>query len=284
MARPLLSAALFTSLALSIVRATEPPAGKFEPDLPYVSDGKDEHKLDLYLPSKEGFTTVVFTYGGGWQKGTRKSVVTIGESFQKLGYGCALLSHRLGPAEKFPAQAEDVAAGFAWVKANIAKRGGDPKKVVLAGHSSGAHLSLLIASDPQYLAVHKLTPKDVFGVVGLSTPTDLEPRDNKSGFGDALMGGRGADTFGRDPKVLKDASPIRYLTKDLPPTLLVVGEKDFPMLEADAKVYAEKAKAAGVEVTVYSAQGKDHMGVVAAVREEKDPVREKVVEFLAGLK
>lgn len=266
-----------------VAHPADPPA-KIEADLPYVDDQKDEHKLDLYVPAKEKFTTIMFTYGGGWQKGTRKSVVTIGEAFRKVGYGCALLSHRLGPAAKFPAQAEDVAAGFAWVKSNIAKRGGDPARVVLAGHSSGAHLSLLVATDPQYLKVHKLSPKDVFGVIGLSTPTDLEPRESKSGFGDALMGGRGADTFGRDPKVLKEASPIQHLTKDLPPTLLVVGEKDFPMLEADAKAFAGKAKGLGVTVETFTAKGKDHMGVVAAVREEKEPIREKVNEFLAELK
>jgi acetyl esterase/lipase len=58
--------------------------------------------LDVYLPDKEGFTTVVFTYGGGWHSGGRKSVTPIGEKLQSLGYGCALLSHRLGPGHKFP--------------------------------------------------------------------------------------------------------------------------------------------------------------------------------------
>jgi len=98
------------------------------------------------------------------------------------------------------------------------------------------------------------------------------------------MAGKGADTFGRDPKVLTAASPIRHLSKDLPPTLLVVGEKDFPMLEADAKAFAEKAAGLGATVKTFTAKGKDHMGVVAAVRDEKEPIGETVREFLAGLK
>ena len=129
--------------------------GSVELDLPYA-DGGDQQKLDLYLPKQKDFTTIIFTYGGGWHKGGRKSVTLIGEQLQSLGFGCALLSHRLGPKEKFPAQAEDIAAGFAWVKQNIAAKGGDPKRLVLMGHSSGAHLSLLLATDPQYLAKHKL--------------------------------------------------------------------------------------------------------------------------------
>src|SRR5206468_10885899 len=99
--------------------------------------GGDQQQLDLYLPDRKNFTTVVFTYGGGWHTGSRKSVTPIGEKLQSLGYGCALLSHRLSPPDKFPAQIEDVAAAFAWVRKNIEARGGDPGRVVLMGHSSG---------------------------------------------------------------------------------------------------------------------------------------------------
>ena len=100
-----------------------------EKDVPYA-DGGDQRMLDLYLPDKKGYTTVVFTFGGGWHTGSRKPVTPIGEQLQGLGYGCALLSHRLAPKDKFPAQAEDVAAAFAWVKKNIEARGGDSKQVL----------------------------------------------------------------------------------------------------------------------------------------------------------
>jgi acetyl esterase/lipase len=253
-----------------------------EKDVPYA-DGGDQQRLDLYLPDQPGFTTVVFTYGGGWHAGSRKSVTRIGEQLQRLGYGCALPSHRLAPKDKFPAQAEDVAAAFAWVKKYVAARGGDPKRVVLMGHSSGAHLSLLLATDPQYLAKHKLGPADVAGVVGLSTPVDLEPRADQKGFGDALMAGKGADVFARDAAVMKAASPIQHVSKDLPPTLLVVGEKDFPTLEGDARTFAAKAKGVGREVTTFVGKGCDHAGVVRSLLEDRSPVREQVLAFLEKL-
>ncbi len=253
--------------------------GSVAPDIPY-SEGGDQHKLDLYLPVQKDFTTVVFTYGGGWHAGSRKSVAPIGDRLQRLGFGCALLSHRLGPKDKFPAQAQDVAAAFAWVEKNIRGKGGDPQRVVLMGHSSGAHLSLLLATDPKYLAEHKLSPRDIAAVVGLSTPVDLEPRADKRGFGDALMGGRGADVFSRDVAVLKAASPIQHVSKDLPPTLLVVGEKDFPMLEGDARRFAEKAKKAGREVTTFVGPGCDHMGVVRSLLDDRSAIAIQVKAFL----
>jgi acetyl esterase/lipase len=258
---------------------TNAPSGIVEKDVPYA-DGGDERMLDLYLPKTKGFTTVVFTFGGGWHSGGRKAVTAIGEQLQRLGYGCALLSHRLAPKDKFPAQAEDVAAAFAWVKKHIAAKGGDPKRVVLMGHSSGAHLSVLLATDAKYLAEHKLSPADVAAVVGLSTPVDLAPRRDGKGFGDALMAGKGADVFGRDAAVMKAASPIEHISKSLPPTLLVVGDKDFPMLEGDARAFAEKAKAAGRAVTTFVAKGCNHLGVVRSLLEDRSPVREHVLAFL----
>jgi acetyl esterase/lipase len=265
-----------------------PPADK-PPSLPAVqkdiayADGGDQQKLDLYLPAKKGFATVVFTYGGGWLKGSRKSATPVGQKLQKLGYGCALLSHRLGPKDRFPAQIEDVAAGFAWVKKNIAARGGNPKRVFVMGHSSGAQLSLLLAADPQYLAKHELAPSDIAGVIGLSSPVDLEPRKDGKGFGNALLTGPGAEVFSRDPDVLKSASPIQYVSKDLPPVLLVVGDRDFPMLEGDGKAFVAKARAQKVPASLFIARGRDHLGVVKALIEDKSPVQQQVLGFLKKL-
>jgi acetyl esterase/lipase len=253
--------------------------GSVELDVPYTAGG-DQQKLDLYLPRQKDFATVVFTYGGGWHRGSRKSVTPIGEKLQSLGYGCALLSHRLSPKDRFPAQVEDVAAAFAWVKKNIGAKGGDTKRVFLMGHSSGAHLSLLLASDARYLARHQLSPADIAGVIGLSAPVNLEPRQDKKGFGNVLLAGKGADVFSRDTAVMKAASPIQHVSKDLPPTLLITGDRDFPMLVGDARAFAEKAKAAGVVVHTSVAKGRDHMGTVRSLLEDKSPVLELVLAFL----
>jgi acetyl esterase/lipase len=251
-----------------------------EQDIAY--GGAEEQKLDLYLPVEREFTTVVFTYGGGWHSGSRKSVASVGEKLQRLGFGTALLSHRLSPKDRFPAQIEDVAAAFAWVKRNIAGKGGDPHRVFLMGHSSGAHLSLLLASDPRYLAAHGLSPADVSGCIGLSSPVDLELRKDGKGFGNALMAGRGADVFARDLNVMRDASPIVHVGKGLPRILLVVGERDFPMLEGDARVFVEKARGVGGSAALFVAPDRDHMGVIRSLVEVDSHVLKQVVDFLTG--
>jgi len=151
------------------------------------------------------------------------------------------------------------------------------------GHSSGAHLSLLISTDPKYLAEHKLSSADIAGVVGLSTPVDLEPREDKKGFGNTLMAGKGAEVFSRDTALMKAASPIQHVSKYLPPTLLVVGEKDFPMLEKDARTFAEKSKGVDRGVTTFVGKGCDHMGVVRSLLEDRSPIQGQVLDFLKNL-
>lgn len=252
-----------------------------EKDIAYVVHGSDQQKLDLYLPAKEGFSTVVFIYGGGWHTGSRKSVAAIGEKLQRLGIGCALPSHRLSPKDKFPAQAEDVAAALTWVKTHIAMKGGNPRRVFLMGHSSGAQLSLLLATDPRYLARHGLSPGDIAGVIGLSPPVDLEPRKDGKGFGNALMAGRGADVFSRDAAVMRDASPLQHVSISMPPVLLVVGGRDLPMLESDSKAFIEKTKGVGASATLFVAKDRDHMGVVRSLVEDDSPALKQVIDFLS---
>ncbi len=282
-----LSALLILNLSAGIATAQDGTSSAataspmVENDVPYA-DGGDQQKLDLYLPTRTGFTTIVFTYGGGWRSGSRKSVGPIAETLQALGFGCALLSHRLLPDHTLSAQASDVAAGFAWVKNNIEARGGNSANVFLMGHSSGAHLSLLVASDPRYLRQFDRAPSDIRGVVGLSTPVDLEPQPDKKGYGDVLLAGRGAALF-RDVSLMTEASPIQHVSHTLPPALLIVGEHDFPMLADDARRFAGRARAVRADVETVIAPGRDHMGVVRSLLDDTGGVLEQVVAFVTRL-
>jgi acetyl esterase/lipase len=267
---------------IGAVCATAQQAPPTELDIHYGT-GSEKQVLDLFVPAKKGFATIVYTYGGGWHSGSGKSSTPLAEKLRELGYGCALISHRLFPPDVFPAQAEDLAAAVAWVKANIAARGGDSSRIILAGHSSGAHLSLLLATDRRYLAAPHLTIGDIEAVIGLSPPVDLSRHPDGHGYGNVLLAGHGADAFERDEVVMKDASPIEHISRGLPPTLLVIGEHDFPMLEADARAFAGKAKGYGCKVQVIVAPGKDHMGVARGMLDDNGVVFEAVKTFLQQL-
>jgi acetyl esterase/lipase len=252
----------------------------------YVSGGTTEQRLDIFRPrTGTNLTTIVFTYGGGWQAPRSRNMDRVCEAFRSRGFLCVLVSHRLGTRDRFPAQVEDVAAASAWVLKHAEAFGGDPHRIFIMGHSSGAHLSLLQLVDPRYLAKYGAHPSAFAGLVALSTPTDLRPRADGRGFGDALLEGRGADTFRRDVALMTDASPIVHLSRldrsmILPPMLLIVGANDFPALPGDDSAFVSAMKAAGRSAELLVGAHMGHMDTVGALVEASNVVVERVLAFM----
>ena len=112
------------------------PGRIVEKDIPYA-DGGDQQKLDLYLPGRKSLPRSCSpTAGVGILEAASRSSRSVRNS--RLSAMVAPFSATDCPRkDKFPAQIEDVAAAFAWVKRNIADKGGDPNQVFLMGHSSG---------------------------------------------------------------------------------------------------------------------------------------------------
>jgi acetyl esterase/lipase len=241
--------------------------------------GMPEPRLDFFAPVGRSFPTIVHVYGSGWRSGSGKSSVPIAEALQRHGIGCVLVSHRLAPAHSIVEQAEDVAAAFAWAKAHVAEKGGDPRKIFLSGHSTGGHLVVLIATDPRYFAPHQLTSEDVAGVIGLSAPVDLVPHADGHGYGNMMSGPRGKGVFPSTLAEITEVSPLQQLRHRLPRVLLLVGGDDFPMLANDARVFAAKGKKFGSAVSTEVISGKDHMGMIRAMTIENDPVFLRVLAF-----
>src|SRR5579863_5048075 len=144
MIQALLRWALAAGLTLAASAATPPP-GAVERDIPYVRGGGPDQVLDLSVPSTPAFPTVIFIHGGSLQQaGERRAspvYAKVCDPFVTAGIGCATIDYRLAPADKWPAMPNDAAAAVKWVKTNIARRGGDPGRVFVFGHSSGCLLA-----------------------------------------------------------------------------------------------------------------------------------------------
>src|SRR2546426_2940784 len=141
-------------------------------DVAYVKGPQADffrHRLDLYLPKdKKQFPVVVLVHGGAWVIGDNRCCglySTVGEFLASRGIGVVMPNYRLSPWVKHPEHVKDVARAFAWTRANIAKHGGNPEQVFLAGHSAGGHLAALLAADETYLKAEGLKTADVRGVI-----------------------------------------------------------------------------------------------------------------------
>jgi hypothetical protein len=109
-------------------------------DIPYGADHRQQ--LDVYVPS--GPTAgprpiIVFFYGGSWNSGVKNGYGFVGRALAARGFVVAIPDYRLVPQVRFPAFLEDGAAAVRWMRGHAAQYGGDPDRVVLAGHSAGAY-------------------------------------------------------------------------------------------------------------------------------------------------
>jgi len=132
--------------------------------------GRDAlQKLDFWRGRGTSAPLVVFVHGGGWKRGDKAMMAGSAKlaDWQGKGYAVASLNYRLVPAATVENQAQDVAAAVAWLRGQAGKLGIDPQRVVLVGHSAGAHLVALVGTDPQWLKAHGLSPIDLAGIIPL---------------------------------------------------------------------------------------------------------------------
>lgn len=113
-----------------------------ERDLAYGSDPL--HKLDVYRPKAgaDKRPVLLFVHGGGFVRGDKHGAFypdNIPLWAAREGMVGVSINYRLAPGAPWPAGAADLAAAIAWTRANIARYGGDPDRIVLFGHSAGAN-------------------------------------------------------------------------------------------------------------------------------------------------
>ena len=139
------------------------------------------HQLDLYLPSgptpKNGWPTVLFIFGGTWNRGNRADYRFVGEALASQGMLAMIADYRLYPEVRWPDFLHDCALALRWVFDQASGNGlpSNPAKTYLMGHSAGAYNVAMLALDPRWLAPHGLTPSALAGWIGLAGPYDFLP-------------------------------------------------------------------------------------------------------------
>jgi arylformamidase len=152
----------------------------YDLDSPPLAPG--HNRLDIYEP--QGFDgprpVAVFAHGGAWYAGDKdnRTIPDKARVFNDAGYVFVSINYRLSPNPPqtsnpsrvmFPDHPHDVGEAIAWLRRNVARYGGDPKRLVLLGHSAGAHLVSLVATDDFYLDAYDVERKRVLGAVSLDT-------------------------------------------------------------------------------------------------------------------
>ena len=208
-------------------------------------------RLDVYYPGNvKDFTTVVWFHGGGLEGGEKY----IPETWKNKGIAVVAANYRLHPKVKSPVYIDDAAAAVAWVFNTIEKYGGDPKKIVVSGHSAGGYLASMIGLDKKWLAKYDIDADKIAMLIPFSghTITHMTIRKER-GISD------------KQP-VVDEFAPLWHVRPDAPPLVLITGDRELEMLgryEENAYMMRMMKIAGHTKTKLYELDGFDHGGMAS---------------------
>ena len=216
-------------------------------------------RTDFWAGKTSNAPLVLFVHGGGWKRGDKKMMTSSAKLSHWLdqGYAVASANYRLVPASTVEDQAADVAAATAYFRSNAVKLGIDPDRIVLVGHSAGAHLASLVGTDPHWFAGAGLSMDDVAGVIALDgAGYDVPDQMNENS---RLMGDTYKQAFGTDPVRQKALSPSLHTAGPNAPAFLILHvQRDDA--ERQSKALNAGLVAAGTASSVAGINGRGLLG------------------------
>ena len=254
--------------------------------------------LDVY-PAGTGQPSpmLVMVHGGGWVTGDKESVSPgfLG-FFEQEGITVVNTNYRLigdagSPDATWADQPTDVAAAIAWAVDNADALCIDVERVALMGHSAGAHLVALVATDNAYLGAHGLDVTLLDGVVPLDVSAYDIPFaiDNGPDLGVPSSPMNLSAIFTNDPAQQVAASPITHVSADAGhPAFFIVWAPIFNGLEqtlsqVESERFAEALLAAGVDAEVFGSLDDDHSTLAGQFGQPGDEPTDQVREFLQSV-
>lgn len=210
-------------------------------------------KLDVYVPDGvENAPVVVFFYGGRWSSGDKGGYEFVAQALTSRGYVVVVPDYRLYPQVTFPSFVQDAAKAVAWTHAHIAEYGGDAQKLFLMGHSAGAHIAAMLATNAEYLRAVGGSVDWLAGMIGLAGPYDFLP----------ISAADLQEIFAPESQWPR-TQPVHFVNGNEPPMLLLHGGADHTVEPRNSKSLARLVRQAGGRAEVIIYPGVSHIGLIA---------------------
>jgi acetyl esterase/lipase len=271
--KQLLALLILASLVAAPLAAQEPKAKAelkipegviYDKDIEFGKGGDTTLHMDIARPEKTSKPQpcIVVIHGGGWRGGNFKAHVPQILEFAQHGYVSATVQYRLVPAERWPAQIEDVKCAVRYLRANADKYGIDSDRFGAVGFSAGAHLSMLLGTMDKKDGLegsggNPEQSSKVQAVVSWFGPTDLGQKDFPANVNAMIYDFLGG-TPEEKPEAFKAASPINYVDKNDAPILHYQGTKDVLVPYNQAYLMADAMTKVGLPGRVELLLGANH--------------------------
>lgn len=194
--------------------------------------------IDVYIPpGAHDAPVIVMVHGGAWKIGDKANTGSIENKLKywlPKGYVFVSVNYRLLPEAMADAQAQDVAEAMQWVQAYAADWGASDRRIVLMGHSAGAHLVALLSSKPEMVG-KPWAGTVVLDSAAMKISTVMQGRHPR--FYD--------EAFGSDPAAWAKVSPMDQWTPAAVPMFVVCSTQRPDKPCDDAKAFQTQVQKAG---------------------------------------
>ena len=261
-----------TPLGLFATLSPKDPATRLSRGKSYGVDPRQT--VDVYVPRGASGQSpmAVFFNGGSWDSGRRQDYNWVGHTMASRGFVTVLADYRVYPEVRYPAFLEDGARAVRWTVDNAPRLGGDPRRLVLLGHSAGAYNAVMLGVDTRYLKAAGEDPTAVRAVAGLAGPYDFLPLNDKVTH---RVFGQASDLAGT--QLLAHVGPAS------PTAFLATGDADNTVWPKNTKALAARYREAGAVVEERHYAGVDHVRIVLALSRPLRggaPVLDEMTDFL----
>jgi carboxylesterase type B len=246
------------------------------PDIAYGPHAR--HQLNVFAqPGAKDAPVVVFVHGGAFVRGNKSDNGEIYENVLHYfaNHGCVgvNIEYRLAPEAQYPGAAQDLRDSLAWIRANIAEYGGNPKRIFIIGHSAGGtHVGTYIF-DP----VMQRSPDDgVAGVIFVSARlrADVSPLNPNAHAVKSY--------FGEDASLYEARSPVTHAARDTKiPVMIAIAEFENPLLDAyGAEMYQALRGSRDKTPRFVQLMAHNHTSIMAHLNTEEDWLGEEILAFM----
>ncbi len=219
-------------------------------------EGADE-RLDVYPARNPGAPVLVFLHGGDWRALSKEESGFAAPAYVRAGAMFVALDFTRVPAATLPSMGAQVRRALQWLWHHVEAYGGDPHRMHIAGHSSGANLvgQLLMTDWPRDFGMPADVVKTAVFMSGLG---DLEPV--RLSFRNAKLG--------LTPEVVQETSLLRRGALARCPLLVAVGSEETADYQVQSREVLQLWKSRGCAGELFELAQRHHFD---AVLEWADP-------------
>ncbi len=217
--------------------------------------------VDIVPARRPGAPVFFFIHGGYWRANAARDFAQVAFGPHAMDFTIVLVDYALCPVVTLDEIVRQVRAAAAWVLRNIGEHGGDPRRVVIGGHSAGGHLGAMLLNTP-WQAQYGLPDDPFAGAVLVSGLYDIAPL-RYSYLQPAIQ---------LDDGIVLRNTPLSFVRPCRTPVVLTWGEREQPAFEQQSTRMLEAWHAAGNTGELMPQPGADHLSAIHGFEDAASPL------------